>query len=366
MEQISPSSEMMTEKALSTHAISQLGTVPPLGSAMSHTTYSDDQIPKPEKEGIAAIIRFLKLFWESTPHPWYQLCVIIIWAAGVALLNDERVLNAGIALDWNAGRTISIILSFLLVFRTNQSFGRWNEGRILWGRLTHCCTEITQHAACLIHDHALARRAMQQALAFAYATKQHLRHEKLRKEDLEEIISPAEVREVDRMNKLNIHVPLYSALCIRECIRTGITNPGTAQAVDSNVMVMTQVFEDMIRIHTTPQPTCYRTLLHFFIVLYLLLLPVISYELIGYFVIPEAAFTTYLMLGLQLAAEELEDPFGCDLNDLKLDKLWHVIRKQCLASFYLGLKGGHNLALPDGVGEVEKSNAPPGIASSTN
>lgn len=30
-------------------------------------------------------------------------------------------------------------------------------------------------------------------------------------------------------------------------------------------------------------------------------------------------FTSYLMLGLQLAARYLEDPFGYDLSDLELD-----------------------------------------------
>ncbi|CAN0459090.1 unnamed protein product, partial [Discosporangium mesarthrocarpum] len=34
---------------------------------------------------------------------------------------------------------------------------------------------------------------------------------------------------------------------------------------------------------------------------------------------PKAFFTSYLMLGLQLVAADLEQPFGYDPSDLKLD-----------------------------------------------
>ena len=38
--------------------------------------------------------------------------------------------------------------------------------------------------------------------------------------------------------------------------------------------------------------------------------------------------TSYLMLGLQLAATHLEDPFGYDLSDLELDLVWNGMGRE--------------------------------------
>ena len=43
----------------------------------------------------------------------------------------------------------------------------------------------------------------------------------------------------------------------------------------------------LARVRNTPQPDCFRVMLHMFTLLYLLLLPLISYDTLGYFVIPE-------------------------------------------------------------------------------
>jgi len=61
--------------------------------------------------------------------------MLIAFATAVATLNDSRVLDAGIRLDPSAGRSLQTILAFLIVFRTNQSYNRWWEGRILWGKM---------------------------------------------------------------------------------------------------------------------------------------------------------------------------------------------------------------------------------------
>ncbi len=63
------------------------------------------------------------------------MCMLMAFSTAVATLNDPRVLEAGIRLDPSAGRTLHTILAFLIVFRTNQSYNRWWEGRILWGKM---------------------------------------------------------------------------------------------------------------------------------------------------------------------------------------------------------------------------------------
>lgn len=48
---------------------------------------------------------------------------------------------------------------------------------------------------------------------------------------------------------------------------------------------------------------------------------------LGYYVIPVVVFIFYVLSSLELIAEEIEDPFGSDANDLPTAKLALNIKK---------------------------------------
>lgn len=88
--------------------------------------------------------------------------------------------------------------------------------------------------------------------------------------------------------------PYYCTEVIRQCIKKGlISHPpkygaqAIARGIDMPVSQMSSQFADMARVRNTPQPECFRVMLHMFTIVYLLLLPVISYDYIGYWIIPE-------------------------------------------------------------------------------
>ncbi|CAM9362324.1 unnamed protein product [Ectocarpus fasciculatus] len=66
------------------------------------------------------------------------------------------------------------------------------------------------------------------------------------------------------------------------------------------------------------------------------------------------------MLGLQIAADHLEDPFGRDESDLQLDRFVAEIASQCRAAFYLGDKNGADLTLDGGGTRKSNSRRPSG------
>ncbi|MCA1965880.1 MAG: hypothetical protein LDL23_04435, partial [Flavobacterium sp.] len=47
----------------------------------------------------------------------------------------------------------------------------------------------------------------------------------------------------------------------------------------------------------------------------------------GYYVIPVVIFIFYVLASLELIAEEIEDPFGNDANDLPMTKIASNIKK---------------------------------------
>ncbi len=48
---------------------------------------------------------------------------------------------------------------------------------------------------------------------------------------------------------------------------------------------------------------------------------------LGYFVVPIVPFILYVLASLELIAEEIEDPFGNDPNDLPVDSICDNIEK---------------------------------------
>ena len=48
---------------------------------------------------------------------------------------------------------------------------------------------------------------------------------------------------------------------------------------------------------------------------------------LGYYTIPVVIFIFYVLASLELIAEEIEDPFGTDENDLPTERIAENIRK---------------------------------------
>jgi putative membrane protein len=81
------------------------------------------------------------------------------------------------------------------------------------------------------------------------------------------------------------------------------------------------------KIRATPLASSYRGLLRKGITGYLLLLPWVTYDDIGWVTVPVCILTTYAIVGLELIASGIEDPFGYDGDDLPLDEIVETIRR---------------------------------------
>ncbi|MCH5690666.1 hypothetical protein LWM68_44430 [Niabella sp. W65] len=80
------------------------------------------------------------------------------------------------------------------------------------------------------------------------------------------------------------------------------------------------------RIKNTPIPSSYGIFIKRFVLIYLLTLPWGYVFQLGYWVVPVVVFITYVLASLELIAEEIEDPFGGDENDLPTHKMADNIR----------------------------------------
>ena len=222
---------------------------------------------------------------------------------------------------------LGFVISMLLVFRTNTAYDRWWEGRKLWGALVNTSRNLAIKLCVMLPaDDKNTRNFFRKIIpAYAYALKKHLGHETTRislfdnDEQLEQLINN------DR------HVPNQIATLlfkhIQQLYTEGKINGDQLIILNGELISFTDICGACERIKNTPIPYSYSAFIKKFIFFYVMTLPFGYVFTLGYFVIPIVTFVFYVLASLEIIAEEVEDPFGGDENDLPIDKIAANIHK---------------------------------------
>jgi putative membrane protein len=217
---------------------------------------------------------------------------------------------------------LGMVISMLLVFRTNTAYERWWEGRKIWGSLVNSSRNLAMKIRSVVPSESQYFAAM--IPNYAFAMKNHLRGEHY-KTELEETVdfNPAEYTAAD-------HVPNKIALRLMERMeqlrKEGKILPEHLLFLQAELNNFTDAVGACERIRKTPIPFSYSVFLKKFIFLYVMTLPFGFVFSLGYWVIPVVSIIFYVLASLELIAEEIEDPFGSDANDLPTEEIALGIR----------------------------------------
>jgi len=222
---------------------------------------------------------------------------------------------------------LGIVLGLFLVFRTNSAYDRWWEGRRMWGGLVNSTRNfaIKLNAYLSPGDHEQREWFAGMISNFVYAAKEHLRFgvqfDQLRAVDEKFIESLKNYK----------HRPNGISNMIYERINLLYKKNQLSGDQLINLDKEMKDFIDLIgaceRIKYTPIPYSYTMYIKKFIFSYIITLPFGFISTFGYFTIATVMFITYILLSVELIAEEIEDPFGKDLNDLPTDELSQKIKE---------------------------------------
>jgi ion channel-forming bestrophin family protein len=254
---------------------------------------------------------------------WPALVFMGVYASAVAVAKIKYHL-----FDLEVGTTlhslVGIVLGLFLVFRTNTAYDRWWEGRKLWGSLVNDTRNLALKVAAVFPDDPDERKWFHQLIAaYPFALKEHLR-QGVRIADLD---LPAEVSA--RASQVG-HVPnaiaaaLYARLLAHH--ERGRLNQATLWMLNEELRSFTQVTGACERVRNTPIPYSYSMYMKKFIFIYVVTVPFGLVAQFGYWTIPTVMFLFYIFVSVELIAEEIEDPFGTDDNDLPTDELAEKIR----------------------------------------
>jgi putative membrane protein len=217
---------------------------------------------------------------------------------------------------------LGLVLGTLLVFRTNTSYDRWWEGRKLWGQLVNDIRNLAiKVQTCVRADRADKHRLGRWLVDFALALKGHLRRG-VRLADFTDF-------DVAEQEPEPRHVPAYIAARIYEQFEAWRQSDQLGGFellfLDPHAASLMNVCGACERIQKSPISLSYRWFIRQSIAIYLLTLPWSLVNGFDWWTIPAAAMLTYFMAGIEMIAEQIEDPFGTSKDDLMLDELCKTI-----------------------------------------
>jgi len=223
---------------------------------------------------------------------------------------------------------LGFVISLLLVFRTNTAYDRWWEGRKLWGALINNSRNLALKMNALLARNDSNSRLFYKSIIpqFAIALKNHLRSESTRLE-LDEGLHE-DLGGIDHSK----HMPNQLASVLfkktNSLFESGKIKGEQLIVLNNELQSLTDISGACERIKNTPIPISYSSFLKKFIFFYVMTLPWGYVFNLGYLVIPVVCFIFYVLASLELVAEEIEDPFGVDSNDLPMDRMCENIQKQ--------------------------------------
>ncbi|MDQ0108187.1 putative membrane protein [Chitinophaga terrae (ex Kim and Jung 2007)] len=254
---------------------------------------------------------FIALSLYSAAIAWLELSV---WK----LSSNSEVKNISIMHG-----LLGFVISLLLVFRTNTAYDRWWEGRRQWGTLVNSSRNLAMKLQAMLPATNKEARDYFRAMIpnYAFALKNHLR----------KMYKPEELVQVPGMTiDPEKHVPNQLALqMMAKTMELHRNNQLTGEQLiilNNELQSFTEISGACERIRNTPIPFSYSVFIKKFIFFYIMSMPFGYVFSLGYLIIPMVVFIFFVLASLELIAEEIEDPFGFDANDLPTDTLSSNIR----------------------------------------
>jgi len=217
---------------------------------------------------------------------------------------------------------LGFVISLLLVFRTNTAYDRWWEGRKMWGALVNNSRNLAIKLSIILHDEKDRKYFRKMIPGYASILHKHLNDEDTSKQLFENVDL-----EIDHHKHKPNQVAKMLFQKINDLYESKKITGDQLIILNEEIKSFTDICGVCERIKNTPIPYSYSAFLKKFIFFYVMTLPFGYAFSLGYYVVPVVVFIFYVLASLELIAEEIEDPFGSDANDLPTDKIAENIKK---------------------------------------
>lgn len=256
------------------------------------------------------------------------ILLVGVYSYGIYFLEVEYLHLTSKSLVSHVGLLHSLlgfVLSLLLVFRTNTAYDRWWEGRKLWGKLVNDSRNFVIKINSILPETDTKNRQQigKYLKFFPYFLSSHLSKESTRLV-LDEEFS-------DLAKELQHHPPSELIFLLTKKLyqlrKEGKISDTEMLFLDTQLSGFLDVCGGCERIKNTPIPYSYSSFIKKFIIFYVLALPIANVVNLGIFMAPITMFVYYVLMSLELIAEEIEDPFNNDENDIPMEAISQNIER---------------------------------------
>lgn len=277
---------------------------------------------------------FKMLFiWKGSVLPQIlpRLILLFILSSVIVFLKGT-FFNYRIPLSPAPFTLFGIALALFLGFRNNASYDRFWEARKLWGAVLNDTRSLARQALTLSGYPPKSEEVstfINYLIAFTYALKHQLRRTDA-SEDMEERLDP----ELAKRLKGAIYKPIIlmkeMGFWVQKAKQEGRIDTILQASFDDNLNKLSDIVGGCERIASTPIPYTYRILLHRTVYLYCFMLPFGFVDTLAWMTPFIVVFIAYTFVALEAIADEIEEPFGIEPNDLALNAMSKMIETTLL------------------------------------
>ena len=223
------------------------------------------------------------------------------------------------------GSAIGVILGF----RNQSAYGRWWEGRILWGAIVNNSRSWGRQVVTSVRPpnqgEALEAKAMQKQLvyyqiAFVHALRQHLR--KLEPwDELARLLPETELNALRDQKNVPLALQDQMGDLLQGCKDRGWVDQARWRAMDESLNDLADAQGGAERIKNTPMPKQYDYFPELFVQIYCFLLPLALVSNMGWFTPLGSTLVGFIFLALNRIGRDLEDPFDNTIYDVPMTSI---------------------------------------------
>mmetsp|Transcript_4928 Transcript_4928/g.11675 ORF Transcript_4928/g.11675 Transcript_4928/m.11675 type:complete len:406 (+) Transcript_4928:143-1360(+) len=225
----------------------------------------------------------------------------------------------------------TIALSLLLVFRTNASYARWEEGRRAFGAITTVCRDLARQIYAWFPDTPEGKTSKEVAsrwlIALAKSSMVHLRDEHELRRELAGGLNDHELDALDASDNR----PMYCLQLLSHVFAMNKLPKHYIVCMDENVHKIVIAINACERILGTPIPLSYTRHTARFLLAWLFCIPFTLWPYAGWAMVPLAALVSFVLLGIEEIGIFLEEPFSV----LSLEHLCRSC-EDCIRSMHSG------------------------------
>jgi ion channel-forming bestrophin family protein len=219
---------------------------------------------------------------------------------------------------------LGVAIAIFLGFRNNACYSRYVEARHLWGQLMIASQSLLREVKTTLPDDAELGQFVRLQIAFAHCLRMTLRRNP-QAEPLTKYLSEKDLQTVFAAQSPANRILLLMGEWLAVRRRDGQLSDILFHSLNNRLNDMSAVLAGCERIANTPVPFAYTLILHRTVYLFCIMLPFALVVDLHYMTPFISVLISYTFISLDALAEELEDPFGTENNDLPLDAICNAI-----------------------------------------